>query len=111
MMFLSFNWFFKVRDRYETYMDQEGVFPWMFIRRVNEGGFKIEQDYSFKQDIEKVDIGKGKKVKAPFGIQDMLSSFYYARTLDMVNAKKGQEFKLSMFVDGEVFPFKIKYLG
>ena len=107
----SFNWFFKVRDRYETYLDKDGVFPWMFVRRVDEGGFKIDQDYIFRQDKEVVDNGAGKNIEAPFGIQDMLSAFYYARTLDFANAKEGDEFKLEMFIDDEIYPFKIKYLG
>ena len=46
----SFDWFYKVRDRYETYIDKEGVFPWIFIRRVNEDGYIIEQDYTFFQE-------------------------------------------------------------
>ena len=36
----AFDWFFKVRDKYESYLDAEGLFPWYFIRRVNEGGTK-----------------------------------------------------------------------
>ncbi len=43
----AFEWFYKVNDRYETYFDEEGVFPWLFIRRVNEGGFIINQDYTY----------------------------------------------------------------
>lgn len=107
----SFNWFFKVRDRYETYVDQKGVFPWMFVRRVDEGGFKINQDYVFKQGNKKVDNGDGKQFDVPFGVQDMLSSFYYARTLDFKNAKVGKEFEVEMFIDDEIYPFKVKYLG
>lgn len=107
----SFNWFFKVRDRYETYMDAQGVFPWMFIRRVDEGGFTINQDYTFKQHEEKVSTNEGKTFDVPFGIHDMLSSFYYARTLNLEGAKIGQEFQMQMFIDNEVYPFKIKYLG
>jgi hypothetical protein len=107
----AFNWVFKVRDRYESYIDAEGVFPWMFIRRVNEGGFKINQDYIFKQDNQKVKTQDKKEYDVPLGIQDMLSSFYYARTLDYKNAKINQEFSMDMFIDNEVFPFKIKYLG
>lgn len=107
----SFNWFFKVRDRYETYMDAQGVFPWMFIRRVDEGGFTINQDYTFKQAEEKVSTNEGKTFDVPFGIHDMLSSFYYARTLNLDGAKIGQEFKMQMFIDNEIYPFKIKYLG
>jgi len=107
----AFNWVFKVRDRYESYIDSEGVFPWMFIRRVDEGGYKINQDYIFKQDDLKVKTQDKKEYDVPGGIQDMLSSFYYARTLDYKNAKVNQEFAMDMFIDNEVFPFKIKYLG
>ncbi len=107
----SFNWVFKVQDRYESYIDSEGVFPWMFIRRVDEGGFKINQDYIFKQNVNKVKTQDKKEFKVTDGIQDMLSSFYYARTLDYSTAKIGQEYAMDMFIDNEIFPFKIKYMG
>lgn len=107
----AFNWVFKVKDRYESYIDSDGVFPWMFIRRVDEGGFKINQDYIFKQDDKKVKTQDKKEYDVPAGIQDMLSSFYYSRTLDYSNAKINQEFAMDMFIDDEVFPFKIKYMG
>lgn len=107
----SFNWIFKVKDKYESYIDSEGVFPWMFIRRVDEGGFKINQDYIFKQNENKVKTQDKEEFKVTEGIQDMLSSFYYARTLDFKNAKIGQEYAMDMFLDDEIFPFKIKYIG
>ena len=105
------DWFFKVRDRYETYMDAEGVFPWIFIRRVNEGGFIINQDYSFLQHKNKVDNGAGKTFDSPDMVQDMISSFYYARTLDFQNAKPGDIFTIPMFYDDTNFPLKIKFAG
>ena len=45
----AFDWVFKVRDTYETFLDVDGVFPWMFKRDVNEGGYKINQKYTFEQ--------------------------------------------------------------
>src|ERR1043166_6033024 len=39
----SFDWFYKVRDRYETYIDKDALVPWMFVRRVDEGGVKFSQ--------------------------------------------------------------------
>ena len=89
----GFNAFFKVTDTYESYLDKKGVFPWFFVRRVDEGGYKLSQDYTFKQDKYKVDNGKGKEFKIPVGIQDMVSAFYYARTLDFKDMKKGQTFE------------------
>ncbi len=106
----TFNWFFKVDDRYESYMDKKGMFPWVFIRRVNEGGYKISQDYTFIQNKGKVKEGK-KEYKAPTNVQDMISSFYYARTIDFSNAKKGDVFTFDSFVDGETYTLKIKFLG
>lgn len=106
----TFNWFFKVQDRYETYLDAEGLFPWMFIRRVYEGGYEINQDYTFFQHKQTVDDG-AKTYEVPMNIQDMISSYYYARTLDFSNAKIGDIFEFNSFVDGEVYPLQIKYLG
>ena len=35
---LFFDWFFKVRDIYETYIDTSTLLPLKFIRDINEGG-------------------------------------------------------------------------
>ena len=29
----AFNSFYKVRDRYETYIDKKGIFPWYFKKK------------------------------------------------------------------------------
>ncbi len=106
----AFDWFFKVRDKYETYLDEEGIFPWLFVRRIEEGGYKKEQDYKFFQNLEKVEhVQKKEEFKVPHGVQDMISSFYYARTIDFSNAQKNQVYEFDSFVDGEVYPIKIKY--
>lgn len=106
----AFNWFFKVQDRYETYMDAQSMFPWIFIRRVYEGGTVINQDYTFFQHKQLVNDGKSNH-EVPANIQDMISSYYYARTLDFSNAEEGDVFEFNTFVDGEVYPLKIKFLG
>ncbi|MEM9024132.1 MAG: DUF3108 domain-containing protein, partial [Bacteroidota bacterium] len=106
-----FDLFFKVRDRYETYLDKEGVFPWVFVRRINEGGYKKKQDYTFLQNQEIVNNGKGTVYAVPHGVQDMISSFYYARTLDLSSAKQGDIFSVPTFVDNEYYVLRIKYLG
>jgi hypothetical protein len=106
----TFDWFFKVRDRYETYMDEEGVFPWIFVRDIHEGGFELEQYYTFDRLGKKVKTDKGKEFEVPLGVQDMISSFYRARALDMRNVKPGDIFEMQAFVDNEVWPLKIKFL-
>lgn len=107
----SFDWFFKVRDRYETYIDQSALVPWLFQRRCYEGGYVINQDYVFNHYAKKVDVGGGETFPIPENTQDMLSAFYAARNLDFTNAKPGDVFELTSFVDKETWPLKIRYVG
>lgn len=106
----GFNAFFKVNDTYESYIDQKSIMPWYFVRDVNEGGYKINQKYTFEQNKYKVNTGE-KTYKTPLGIQDMVSSFYKARTLNFTNMKKGQTFEFKCFMDDEIYNLKIKYVG
>lgn len=106
----AFSVFYKVRDRYETFIDEEALVPLKFIRRVNEGGYIINQDQEFDHDNNKIN-SNGKIMDVPEGIQDMLSAFYYARNLDYSDMKIGDELMVNTFVDDEVFPLRIRYVG
>jgi len=103
--------FFKVRDRYETYLDKDALLPWLFVRRVKEGGCSFSQDYVFNHYTNQVDVGKNQKFAVPEGIQDMVSAFYSARNLDLSHAKPGDIYSLNCFLDKEVWPLKIKFVG
>ena len=107
----SVDFFFKIRDRYESYIDEEALAPWIFIRRVNEGGYKINQDYIFNHYKKKVDVGNNAVYDIPEYCQDMTSAFFYARCLDYSKAKEGDVFTINSFVDKEVFTVKIRYIG
>ena len=106
----TFNWFFKVRDTYETYLDSDGIFPWIFVRDIEEGNFKMKQYYTFNQFKKTVKTDKGKEHQVPVGVQDMISAFYYARTFDYSNAQPNQVYEMSVFLDNELWPLRIRYL-
>lgn len=106
----SFDLFFKIRDRYETYLDEDAIVPWLFIRRVNEGGYKIEQNQIYNHYRNTMEMD-GKKFDIPPNTQDMTSAFYYARTIDFSHAKEGDIFEFPCFVDGQTWPLQIKYMG
>lgn len=104
-----FNMVFKVNDRYETYMDERALCPLMFIRRVDEGGFKIKQDMVFDQEYHIVN-SNGKKFKVPPYVQDMLSAFYYARTFNYYKEKPGKIDSVITFIDNKVWTLKIMFM-
>lgn len=112
----TFNLFYKVVDRYESYIDEEALVPWIFIRRVNEGGYKISQDITFNQFKKTATTVNNKNntitnTAVTENIQDVISMFYYARTLDFTDAVIGQEFPVPFFIDDTVYTSKIIYMG
>lgn len=107
----TFNAFYKVDDRYETYIDEEGVFPWVFNRRVSEGGYSFSQDYLFLQHRHSVTTQEKKSYAVPAHVQDMLSAFYFARTIDYSNASPGQEFFIDCFMDNADWKLRMRFVG
>ena len=105
--------FFRVEDRYETYIDEEALLPWKFIRHVREGGYKLDRNIKFNHYTNKAIVEQNDSQRYPVepNTQDLLSAFYYARTLDLQNAKLNQEFVVNTFFDREMYPLKFKFLG
>ncbi len=106
----AFDWFFKVRDRYESYVDQQSIIPWYFVRRVNEGGYLINQNVYFNHYNDSAKSDK-KTISIPEYTQDLISSFYYARTIDFATAKEGDVFPITGYLDDAVIPLNLKFLG
>jgi len=106
----SYDWIFKVRDKYETYIDTATLQPFKFLRDVNEGGFKIYENVTFNQKANTAVTAKG-VFKVPNCVQDVLSAIYYARNINFNNYKPEDKIPFDMFLDNEVYSLYIKYIG
>ncbi len=106
----KYDWIFKVRDRYETFIDQESKKPVKFIRNVHEGNYKRYEEVVFNHH-EKSAVTKKGIYKIPAEVQDVVSSLYFARNLDYDNFKPGEKINFSMFLDDEVYNMYIRYMG
>ncbi len=105
-----FNLFFKVVNRYETYIDAEAIAPLLFIRRINEGGFVKNQDVAFNH-FKNLAKSNTATVEIPPYVQDIISAFYYARTYDFTDAKVGDKYDVTFFLDDSVYVSTIIYDG
>jgi len=109
------KWFFKVNDNYQSYFDKETIKPFLFKRKIDEGGYKKHRITSFNYTSKKAyiqDFSLQKATSVPFhNVQDMLSSFYYLRNKELKNMKVGDEIAIDMFMDSQVYPFKLRFLG
>ncbi len=102
--------FFRVRDKYETFIDTATMQPLKFIRNVDEGGFKIYENVTFNKSTDAAITNKG-VFKVPACVQDVLSAIYYARNIDFSKLKKDDKIPFSMFLDNQVYSLYIRYLG
>ena len=106
----SYDWIYKVRDKYETYVDTATMQPLKFIRNVNEGGYKKYQNITFNKTANTA-IATDGVFKVPECVQDVVSSMYYARNINFSLLRKDDKIPFSMFLDNEVYNMYIRYLG
>lgn len=105
-----FSWFFKVDDRFDSYADQVTIVPYHFVRRTHEGSYKYEDEVDFDQVNH---IAKSRRTEKPIppNVKDIVTAFYYMRTIDYSDAKINQEYLLDFYLDDSTYVSKIIYLG
>ncbi len=106
----SYDWIFKVRDRYETYMDTATLKPYRFVRNVEEGKYRKHENASFNHEANSVVTTKG-VFKTPDCVQDVISAVYYARNINFDNYKIDDKINLDVFLDDEVHNIYVRYMG
>ena len=114
-----YDWFYKVVDRYESYVNPIDIRPYRFRRDVSEGDHYFVEDCVF--DYSKNAIFSVLKIKEkPLqldtstlvdGSFDVLSMIYHARNLDYESFEIDQKVPINMFIDRETHELFIRYLG
>ncbi|HMS33606.1 MAG TPA: DUF3108 domain-containing protein [Ignavibacteria bacterium] len=115
----SFDWVYKVKDFYRTYVDVEGLFPWRFEQHIKEGTYQRDFEAIFDQQNLKAKTYTGekepKKFEGEFDIpeytQDAMSAFYFYRTFDYSKMKVGDITTVQNFYKDKTYPLQVKYLG
>ena len=115
----NYDWLYKVRDRYQTYMDKETLLPHWFHRVNYEGGFEVENEYEFFHD-KNIAYTKTENSDRPYAEDtieikdctlDLLSLIYFTRNLDLSNLKVNEKVPVNAMIDNELFDLYIRYLG
>jgi hypothetical protein len=109
--------FYKIDDRYETFIDESSNKPSKFVRKISEGGYTRDQVFYFNHQNKtvKIDDKKAQKISykefSSHNIQDLISAFYYLRNYDTDNLKTGDFINVDIFMSDETYKFKLKILG
>ena len=75
--------FYKVRDRAESFVDAESLYSLRFVKHLREGGYKKDVDVRFDHGAGKARYEEGKVFDVPRNVHDVLSAFYYVRTVPL----------------------------
>lgn len=116
-----FDLMLKIRDNWGTYLDTSTVVPERFWRNIREGKYRKFEIVDFDQADQQAAVVtydfKKKKWKdknyfeIPTKCQDLVSGYYYLRTLDLNQFKENDIIQLKGFFDDEIYKFNIRYLG
>lgn len=106
----AFSWIYKVEDRYETYLDSVGLFPWKFVQKVREGKYQRDFHAVFDQRNHVAHTTEGEYPIPPY-VHDIVSAFYFTRTLDYSNSRAGDRVELQNFYKDSTYSLAIKYIG
>ena len=106
----TFDFFFKVRDRFESRFDTDSLRSYQFMRRTNEGGYIVDDDVKFDYGRRKA-ISRQKEVDIGEHVQDLVSAFYFARNLDISKIPIGGSFPINFYLDDSLYTSVIIYEG
>jgi hypothetical protein len=105
-----FDGFFKVRDKYESYVDTLNLLPYKFVRNIDEGGYKKYNNVTFNHAANTA-VSTNGVFKVTDCIQDVVSMVYYCRNINFDKYKVNDKILFDMFLDDEVFHMYIRYMG
>lgn len=92
----NYDWFFKVRDVYESYLDTATMLPLKFTRNVSEGKNRIYNNVQFNQK-QGTALSTNGLFDIPPCVQDVLSAIYYARNIDFNTYKIETKYRSPSF--------------
>ncbi|MFH1755645.1 MAG: DUF3108 domain-containing protein [Candidatus Latescibacterota bacterium] len=99
-----FSRFFKVRDRFESFMDTVSLVSQYYEKHLREGNYRKDEEVKFNQKSH-LAIYKDREIPIPPRTQDVLSALYYVRTLPL---EVGQSFAVANHTNGKNYPLLIK---
>lgn len=115
----SFDLFIRIRDTWQSYIDTAAIMPQRFHRNIEEGSYRKRETIDFNHYKNTASVEKKKKNrkeetsthKVPDNVQDIVSGFYYLRTLNFDNMRVGEKVNVKGFFDDEVFNMQVTYKG
>lgn len=106
----SLEFLYRVKDNYRTALDVVGIFPWEFEQNIREGNYRKDFKATFDQ-YTNIAYANKKQYQMPPFIHDIVSAFYYVRTLNLGKMRKDSIFYMQNFWEDTTYKLGVKILG
>jgi hypothetical protein len=115
----SYDWFYTVRDYYDSYLDKSSLLPVVSIRNISEGKYRLYDKVVLNQNTRQATSYRGENEnmtartdhKLSGCMHDIFSILYYCRNIALNSMKKGSTFPITVLLDEKEYPLNVKYLG
>lgn len=115
----SYDWIYKVRDRFECWVDTVTLKPLRYIRDVKEGGRNFYNECYFNQQKQKAYCVTIEAKKPPrldtvsmsACSFDPLTMIYFSRNINYAKYRVKDTIPISLFLDNNTYPLYIRYIG
>jgi hypothetical protein len=117
--FKSYDWIFKVREKYQSYVDTETLQPLWYERDVMQNSYTAVADYKFDYENNVINTyvqkrknpGANGTLPLTHCLFDVLSAIYYFRSVDFSKYRLGDRIPISVVLDSESYNLYMRYLG
>lgn len=114
----SFDFFLHVKDQWRAYIDTASILPLRSSREIEEGKYRKKEVVDFDQEHDIVNVLQTHTkepirytFKVPNNVQELVSGFYYLRTLNYDHIKPGEVIHMGGFFDESTFNLDVVFRG
>lgn len=110
----AFDLVTKVRDTWRSYIDTSAILPQKFYTNIQENKYRKEENMTFNHAANTVKAEERTEkdlFKVPDNVHDVVSSYYFLRTIDFNRLVIGSVIEVPAFYDDTVYNMKVRYRG
>lgn len=115
----GYDWFYRVRDTYESVVEPRTYLPHWFHCNTSEGSFWDREEVRFSY-ADSLAVVATENAKRPFGIDtlkinptitDLISAIYICRSIDFEKIEVGRKMPVPVIVGNKIYNLHFRYLG
>ncbi len=111
----SFDFMMKIRDQFISYVDTGAMLPHKAYRLIREGKYKLDETVYFDQPNKTARMKRNNDSETnhtvPANVQDIVSGYYFLRTVNFDKQKVGDTTSINAFFEGKGYDFRVRYMG